>query len=83
MIMHECDYWDLYANVVSKRSVRSCLSPADTVDSEDPGPTRNLDYKDMSMLKSMLVVARIFKPGFWLAGGTAASQPEDRLENPC
>ena len=25
----------------------------------------------------------IFKPGIWLAGGTAASQSEAILENPC
>ena len=34
------------------------------------------------MLKSMLV-NKDFQPGIWLAVGTAASQSEALLENPC
>ena len=44
---------------------------------QGPGLLRNFNDKIHVQL------TKIFKPGIWLAGSTAASQSEAMLENPC
>ena len=51
---------------------------------QGPGFVRNLRVKiHLTWKVNEIIVILIFKPRFWLAGSTASSQSEARLENSC